>query len=81
MLKKPGPARVSQGTETVMCTASTAVPRAVSHILSETRYSYGCYSLAITAHVYIWKLWIFAEEYALQHIENSSNQRIRINLF
>lgn len=81
MLKKPGPAHVNRGRETLKCTTSTAVPRAVSYISSETRYSYGNYSLASTADAYIWKLWIFAEEYTLQHLENSSNHRIRINLF
>lgn len=81
MLEKPGPAHVSQATETVMCTKSTAVPRAVSYILSETTYSYGNYSLALTAHTRIWKLWIFAEEKALQHLDYSSSQRIRSKLF
>lgn len=80
MLKKSGPAHVRQGTETVMCTTSTAVLRAVSYMFGETRYSCGSYSLALTAHTCIWKIWIFAEEYALWHLDNSSNQWIRINL-
>lgn len=81
MLKKSGPAHVRQGTETIMCTTSTAVLRAVSYMFSETRFSYGSYSLALTAHICIWKIWIFAEEYALWHLDDSSNQWIRINLF